>query len=62
MNRQGYVGATEPKCRVIGCDLWSDELGFAATAATIGVTGVCGSGIIEAVAEMFLAGSCRKTA
>ena len=46
----------EPKFKVIGCDLWSDEPGFAAATATIGVTGVCGSGIIEVIAEMFLAG------
>jgi uncharacterized 2Fe-2S/4Fe-4S cluster protein (DUF4445 family) len=43
----------EPRFKVIGCDLWSDEPGFA---AATGVTGVCGSGIIEAVAEMYLAG------
>ncbi len=43
----------EARVRVIGCDLWSDEEGFAeATAAT----GICGSGIIEALAEMYLAG------
>ena len=41
---------------MIGCDLWSDEPGFAAATATLSVTGVCGSGIIEAIAEMFLAG------
>ena len=46
----------EPRFKVIGCDLWSDEPGFAAATATIGVTGVCGSGIIEVIAEMFLAG------
>jgi uncharacterized 2Fe-2S/4Fe-4S cluster protein (DUF4445 family) len=46
----------ESRFKVIGCDLWSDEPGFAAAAANIGVTGVCGSGIIEAIAEMFLAG------
>jgi uncharacterized 2Fe-2S/4Fe-4S cluster protein (DUF4445 family) len=46
----------EPRIRVIGCDLWSDEPGFAAATAHTGVTGVCGSGIIEVVAEMFLAG------
>jgi len=45
----------EPRFKVIGCDLWSDEEGFTAAAAT-GVTGVCGSGIIEAIAEMFLSG------
>ena len=46
----------EPRFRVIGCDLWSDEPGFAEATATTGVTGICGSGIIEAVAEMRLAG------
>ncbi len=42
----------EPKYRVIGQDMWSDEEGFDATE----VTGICGSGIIEVIAEMFLAG------
>ena len=46
----------EPRFKVIGCDLWSDEPGFAEATAKTGVTGVCGSGIIEAIAEMFLAG------
>jgi uncharacterized 2Fe-2S/4Fe-4S cluster protein (DUF4445 family) len=46
----------EPRFKVIGCDLWSDEPGFAEATATTGVTGVCGSGIIEAIAEMYLAG------
>ncbi len=46
----------EPRCKVIGCDLWSDEEGFAQATATSGVTGICGSGIIEAVAEMRMAG------
>jgi uncharacterized 2Fe-2S/4Fe-4S cluster protein (DUF4445 family) len=46
----------EPRFRVIGCEMWSDEPGFAAATETTGVTGVCGSGIIEAIAEMFLAG------
>ena len=41
---------------MIGCDLWSDEPGFEEAALGLGVTGVCGSGIIEAIAEMFLAG------
>jgi uncharacterized 2Fe-2S/4Fe-4S cluster protein (DUF4445 family) len=44
----------EPRFRVIGCELWSDEAGFAEHAPQ--VTGICGSGIIEVVAEMFLAG------
>ncbi len=46
----------EPRFRVIGCEQWSDEPGFAALDSKIAVTGVCGSGIIEVVAEMFLAG------
>ncbi|GGH24670.1 Uncharacterized 2Fe-2 and 4Fe-4S clusters-containing protein, contains DUF4445 domain [Cribrihabitans marinus] len=46
----------EPRFRVIGCDLWSDEDGFDAEIAATGITGICGSGIIEAVAEMRMAG------
>ena len=46
----------EPKVKVIGGEHWSDEPGFAESAAAVGVTGICGSGIIEAIAEMFLAG------
>jgi uncharacterized 2Fe-2S/4Fe-4S cluster protein (DUF4445 family) len=42
----------EPRFKVIGSDAWSDEPGFDFGA----VTGVCGSGIIEVVAELFLAG------
>jgi uncharacterized 2Fe-2S/4Fe-4S cluster protein (DUF4445 family) len=45
----------EPRFRVIGTEAWSDELAFAGTR----VTGICGSGIIEAVAELFLAGVIR---
>jgi uncharacterized 2Fe-2S/4Fe-4S cluster protein (DUF4445 family) len=46
----------EPRFRVIGCDLWSDDPGFAEATKDSGVTGICGSGIIEAVAEMRMAG------
>jgi uncharacterized 2Fe-2S/4Fe-4S cluster protein (DUF4445 family) len=46
----------EPRFRVIGSELWSDEEGFAEAIATTGITGICGSGIIEAIAEMRLAG------
>ncbi|TGV86333.1 DUF4445 domain-containing protein [Mesorhizobium sp. M00.F.Ca.ET.149.01.1.1] len=46
----------EPKCRVIGSELWSDEPGFLDSVQATGVTGICGSGIIEIVAEMYLAG------
>jgi uncharacterized 2Fe-2S/4Fe-4S cluster protein (DUF4445 family) len=49
----------EPRFKVIGCELWSDDPGFAAAAKKFGVTGICGSGIIEALAEMFLAGVLR---
>jgi len=45
-----------PRFRVIGCELWSDEPGFAAAVGPQGVTGICGSGIIEAIAEMRMAG------
>ena len=46
----------EPRYKVIGCDLWSDEPGFEAAVAGTGVTGICGSGIVEALSEMFLSG------
>ncbi len=46
----------EPKFRVIGIERWSDEDGFAEAAEKSGVTGICGSAIIEVVAEMYLAG------
>jgi len=46
----------EPRFKVIGCDLWSDEEGFAAATKKSGVTGICGSGIIEVMAEMYLSG------
>ncbi len=46
----------EPRFRVIGVEPWSDEPGFAEAAAATGVTGICGSGIIEALAEMRVAG------
>ena len=49
----------EPRFKVIGCELWSDEAGFDAAVAGSGVTGVCGSGIIEVLAEMYLAGIIR---
>jgi uncharacterized 2Fe-2S/4Fe-4S cluster protein (DUF4445 family) len=46
----------EPRFRIIGSDLWSDDPGFAEATAETGVTGICGSGIVEVVAELFLAG------
>jgi uncharacterized 2Fe-2S/4Fe-4S cluster protein (DUF4445 family) len=49
------------RIKVIGCELWSDDPGFEAGIAGIGVTGICGSGIIEVVAELFLAGVIDET-
>jgi uncharacterized 2Fe-2S/4Fe-4S cluster protein (DUF4445 family) len=46
----------EPRFKVIGCDLWSDHPDFRQAQEAVGVTGICGSGIIEVIAEMFLAG------
>jgi uncharacterized 2Fe-2S/4Fe-4S cluster protein (DUF4445 family) len=45
-----------PRFKVIGSDLWSDDPKFAEETASTGVTGICGSGIIEMVAEMRMAG------
>jgi uncharacterized 2Fe-2S/4Fe-4S cluster protein (DUF4445 family) len=46
----------EPRFSVIGSETWSSEPTFADETSAIGVTGICGSGIIEVVAEMFLVG------
>ncbi len=46
----------EPRFRAIGVDLWSDEDGFAAATGSTGPSGICGSGVIDAIAEMYLAG------
>ncbi|MDI9313077.1 MAG: ASKHA domain-containing protein [Hydrotalea sp.] len=50
----------EPKFRIIGCEKWSDEPGFPKddnnAKDDIAPTGICGSGIIEVIAEMMLAG------
>jgi len=42
--------------RVIGSEIWSNEDGFADVIENTGITGICGSGIIEAIAEMRMAG------
>ena len=49
----------EPRFKVIGCELWSDDPGFAEATGATGVTGICGSGIIEVLAELYLAGVIR---
>ena len=41
----------EPRYRVIGDERWSDEPGFDPAPS-----GICGSGIVEAIAELYLAG------
>lgn len=50
----------EPRFRVIGSELWSNEDGFQDEIKKIGVNGICGSGIIEVIAEMYLAGIISK--
>ncbi len=50
------IATLEPRVKVIGCDLWSDDPGFEPATRRTGVTGVCGSGIIDVVAEMYVAG------
>ncbi len=46
----------EPRFKVIGSEVWSDQVGFPQATLDTGVTGICGSGIIEVIAEMYLAG------
>ncbi len=46
----------EPRFRVIGVEPWSDGPGFDAAVARTGITGICGSGIIEVLAELHRAG------
>jgi uncharacterized 2Fe-2S/4Fe-4S cluster protein (DUF4445 family) len=46
----------EPRFKVVGCELWSDAPGFEDAIASTGITGICGSGIVEVIAEMYLSG------
>ncbi|MEY3801986.1 MAG: hypothetical protein RLZZ51_268, partial [Actinomycetota bacterium] len=46
----------EPRIKVIGSTLWSNESGFAESLGDTAITGICGSGIIEVIAEMYLSG------
>ncbi len=46
----------EPQYKVIGADAWSDDPGFAAATADLDISGICGSGIIEVIGELFLSG------
>jgi uncharacterized 2Fe-2S/4Fe-4S cluster protein (DUF4445 family) len=46
----------EPRIKVVGGEHWSDEDDFYTEIEDTPVTGICGSGIIEAIAGLFLAG------
>jgi len=46
----------EARVKVIGSELWSNEPGFIESLGDTVVTGICGSGIIEVIAEMYLSG------
>jgi uncharacterized 2Fe-2S/4Fe-4S cluster protein (DUF4445 family) len=49
----------EPRFKIIGNDLWSDDPGFEEALGDQQITGICGSGIIEVIAGMYLAGIIR---
>ncbi|MGB3735724.1 MAG: ASKHA domain-containing protein [Ilumatobacter sp.] len=46
----------EPRVRVIGADVWSDDPEFTMQTMKLDISGICGSGIIEVMGELFLAG------
>ena len=46
----------EPKIKVVDGEHWSDEDAFYTEIEKTPVTGICGSGVIEAIAGLFLAG------
>ena len=49
----------QPRFKVVGGQLWSNEPGFMDELGDQRVSGICGSGIIEAIAEMYLCGIIR---
>jgi uncharacterized 2Fe-2S/4Fe-4S cluster protein (DUF4445 family) len=49
-------GTLEPRVKVVGGEHWSDQDAFYAEIEKTPITGICGSGIIEAIAGMFLTG------
>jgi uncharacterized 2Fe-2S/4Fe-4S cluster protein (DUF4445 family) len=51
----------KPRVKVIGCEIWSDDPQFEERVQQTGVTGICGSGIIEAIGELYLAGIIDDT-
>ena len=46
----------EPRLSVIGADAWSDDPEFSAQIKNLDISGICGSGIIEVMGELYLAG------
>ena len=50
------VKTKEPKFKIIGSDLWSNDPKFHNSRINKNITGICGSGIIEAIAEMRVSG------
>ncbi len=46
----------EPRVRVIGAEVWSDDSLFETQTAKLDISGICGSGIIEVIGELYLAG------
>lgn len=52
IDRETFEASVKP----IGCDIWSNEPGFLEATKGTDITGICGSGIVEAIAEMFLSG------
>src|SRR3546814_18495188 len=46
----------QPRFKVIGSDLWSNEEGFAEETRKHGVTGIRGPAILQVLAELYLPG------
>jgi uncharacterized 2Fe-2S/4Fe-4S cluster protein (DUF4445 family) len=51
----------EPRVRLIGSERWIEPGSASLPAEEVKATGICGSGIIEAVAELYLAGLIDST-
>jgi uncharacterized 2Fe-2S/4Fe-4S cluster protein (DUF4445 family) len=46
----------EPRIKVIGAEVWSDDPLFEMHTKNLDIAGICGSGIIEVMGELYLAG------
>jgi len=46
----------DPRVKVIGSDVWSNDPLFDMQTTTLDISGICGSGIIEVMGELYLAG------